>query len=227
MLGACAAEGKRASLQRTASRFAAALLIATIAFAPVTLAQGSATVGNLQALPPQPEGVPWPTLSWPTGPLPDGAADRLNRALALVGARDPKLGETRAVVVIHHGRLVAERYAPGFGPDTPLVSWSMAKSVTQALLGIAVRKGLVDIDKPMGNPHWKADDPRAAIPWRQWINMTDGQEYQEIGVVDPTLNDAATMLYGRGRQDVAAFAASLPLIHPPGTHWNYNSAAST
>jgi CubicO group peptidase (beta-lactamase class C family) len=100
----------------------------------------------------------------------------------------------------------------------------MAKSVTQALLGIAVRKGLVDIDKPMGNPRWSARDPRAAIPWRLWINMTDGQEYHEIGVVDPTLNDAATMLYGRGRRDVAGFAAALPLIHAPGTHWNYNSA---
>lgn len=201
-----------------------ALLIAMIGAAPATFAQGPVTPTNLHALPAQPEGVPWPTLAWPKGPLPDGIADRLDRALALVGARDPKLGETRAVVVIHKGRLVAERYAPGFGPDTPLVSWSMAKSVTQAFLGIAVRKGLVDIDKPMGNPRWSPGDPRAAIPWRHWINMTDGQEYREIGVVDPTLNDAASMLYGRGRQDVAGFAAALPLIHAPGTHWNYNSA---
>jgi CubicO group peptidase (beta-lactamase class C family) len=126
-----------------------ALLIAMIGVAPAALAQGSAAPTKLQALPPQPEAVPWPTLAWPTGPLPDGVADRLGPALALVGAQDPKLGETRAVVVIHHGRLVAERYAPGFGPETPLISWSMAKSVTQALLGIAVRKGLVDIDKPI------------------------------------------------------------------------------
>ena len=211
-----------ARINRTAA--AAGLLIAMIGVAPAALAQGSAAPTNLQPLPPQEEGVPWPTLTWPGGPLPDGVADRLDRALALVGERDPKLGETRAVVVIHHGRLVAERYAPGFGPDTPLLSWSMAKSVTHALLGIAVRKGLVDIDKPMGNPRWSPGDPRAAIPWRQWINMTDGQEYHEIGVVDPTLNDAASMLYGRGRRDVAGFAASLPLIHAPGTHWNYNSA---
>ncbi len=192
--------------------------------APTALAQGANAAADLPALPPQTAGVPWPTVAWPTGPLPDGAVDPLNRALALVGARDRRLGETRAVVVIHRGRLVAERYAPGFGPDTPFVSWSMAKSVTQALLGIAVRKGLVDIDKPMGNPRWKAGDPRAAIPWRHWINMTDGQEYHEIGVVDPTLNDAASMLYGRGRLDVAGFAAALPLVHAPGTHWNYNSA---
>ncbi len=217
MLGGFAAKGNRL-------RPAIAWLIAGLGVAPAAFAQVQETSTNLQALPPQPGGVPWPTTVWPTGPLPDGAAAGLDRALALVGALDPKLGETRAVVVIHHGRLVAERYAPGFGPDTPLISWSMAKSVTQALLGIAVRKGLVDIDQPMGNPRWTASDPRAAIPWRTWINMTDGQEYREIGVVDPTLNDAATMLYGRGRRDVAGFAAALPLIHAPGTHWNYNSA---
>ncbi len=205
-------------------RLAVAFLIFMTGVAPTALAQGANAAAALPALPPQTAGVPWPTAAWPAGPLPDDAADPLDRALTLVGARDPRLGETRAVVVIHRGRLVAERYAPGFGADTPFVSWSMAKSVTQALLGIAVRKGLVDIDKPMGNPRWNAGDPRAAIPWRHWINMTDGQEYHEIGVVDPTLNDAASMLYGRGRLDVAGFAAALPLIHAPGTHWNYNSA---
>lgn len=217
-------DAPRRSFYRVVIPPALILLVAVTGVAPAAPAQGHAAPRDLQALPPQPPGVPWPTIEWPTGPLPLGVADRLDRALALVGAHDPKLGETRAVVVIHHGRLVAERYAPGFTPDTPLVSWSMAKSVTQALLGIEVRKGLVDIDKPMGNPRWAPDDPRASIPWRHWINMTDGQDYHEIGVVDPTLNDAASMLYGRGRRDVAGFAAALPLIHTPGTYWNYNSA---
>jgi CubicO group peptidase (beta-lactamase class C family) len=189
------------------------------------LASGVARAdGALVALPTQPAGVPWPTEAWPVGPLPDGVADKIAPLLAVTAARDPKLGETRAVVIVHHGRLVAERFMPGFGPDTPLISWSMAKSVTQALVGIAVRRGLVDIDKPMGNPRWAPNDPRAAIPWRNWINMIDGQDYREIQVYDNTKNDAARMLFGVGRRDVAAFAASLGLSHPPGTHWNYNSA---
>jgi CubicO group peptidase (beta-lactamase class C family) len=144
--------------------------------------------------------------------------------LSVVNTRDDKLGETRAVVVIQGGRLVAERYMPGFGPETPLISWSVAKSVTQALVGVAVRRGLVDIDKPMGNPRWEPDDPRSAIPWRSWINMIDGQDYHEIGVYDQTRNDAARMLYGTGRLDVARFGTSLELVHAPGTYWNYNSA---
>ena len=67
----------------------------------------------------------------------------------------------------------------------PLISWSVAKSVTQALVGIAVRRGLVDIEKPMGNPRWAAGDPRATIPWRMWLTMVDGQAYDEIGRNNP------------------------------------------
>jgi CubicO group peptidase (beta-lactamase class C family) len=202
----------------------AVVALACLAAAAVAHGNGAAAAPSLHPLPPQPADVPWPDAAWPTGPLPAGAAARLEPLLAVTAAPEAKLGETRAIVIIHHGRLVAERYMPGFGPDTRLVSWSMAKSVTQALVGVAVRRRLVDIDQPMGNPRWPAGDRRAAIPWRQWINMVDGQDYHEIGVVDQTRNDAARMLFGTGRLDVAGFAASLPLAHAPGTHWNYNSA---
>jgi CubicO group peptidase (beta-lactamase class C family) len=179
----------------------------------------------LQPLPPQAADVPWPTTAWPVGPLPAGVSpEKLDAALAVVAGPQPRLGETRAVVIIQRGKLVSERYMPGYGPDTALLSWSMAKSITQAMVGIAVRRGLVDIDKPMGNPRWPAGDARAQIPWRNWLNMIDGQDYHEIGVSDQTRSDAAKMLYGPGRLDVAGYAASLPLIHAPATHWNYNSA---
>ena len=188
------------------------------------LASGAAAE-PLVPLPAQPEGLPWPTKEWPRGPLPAGVpAAEVERLLAVTRATHPLLGETRAVVIIHRGKLVAEQYRDGFGPNTPLISWSMAKSITQAMVGVAVRQGLVDIDKPMGNPHWEPGDPRAAIPWRQWLQMVDGQRYHEIDARNPTTNDAARMLYGDGRLDVAAWAASLPLAHAPGTRWNYNSA---
>jgi CubicO group peptidase (beta-lactamase class C family) len=188
------------------------------------VAVAAMVVAGLVPLPPQPVGVAWPTSQWPAGaPLGVDAA-QLEESLSVTRAPQGDLGETRAVVIIQGGRLVAERYMPGFGPETRLISWSMAKSITQALLGIAVRQGRLDIDKPMGNPRWEAGDPRNQIPWRQWINMVDGQAYLEIGAPGPTRNDAAHMLFGTGRLDVAAYAASLPLSHPPGTHWNYNSA---
>ncbi len=179
----------------------------------------------LVPLPAQPAGVAWPTQQWPAVPLPSGVdAAALTQLLDAVDRVDNFLGETRAVVVVHRGRLVAERYREGFGPKMRLISWSMAKSITQGLVGIAVRQGKLDPDQAMGNPRWPADDARGAITWRQWLQMVDGQAYVEILAPNPAVHDASKMLFGEGRLDAAGYAARLPLIHRPGEHWNYNSA---
>ena len=128
--------------------------MARFALAVAGLCCLGAAAPPLTPLPAQPAGVPFPTLEWPTGPLPKGVdAAALETSLDAVNPR-PHLGETRAIVIVQGGRIVAERYMTGYGPDTRLISWSMAKSVTHALVGVAVRYRLVDIDKPMGNPHW-------------------------------------------------------------------------
>jgi CubicO group peptidase (beta-lactamase class C family) len=96
-------------------------------------------------LPPQPAGLAWPTRTWPTGmPVPGSDSRAMAAAFdAAFQGREPLLGETRAVIVVEGGRIVAERYADGFGPDTRFVSWSMAKSITHALVGAAVWMGRV------------------------------------------------------------------------------------
>jgi CubicO group peptidase (beta-lactamase class C family) len=129
------------------------------------------------------------------------------------------------VIVVQDGRIVFERYADGFSRETRFNSWSMAKSVTQALVGAAVMQGRVAIDTPMGNPHWRASDRRAAITWRQWLQFVDGSDYTETHE-DAERAGNARMLFGEGRRDVARWAAARPLIHDPGAHWNYSSAAS-
>lgn len=195
---------------------------AVLCFASAAAAQA------LYPLPAQPAGVPWPTQDWQTAPLPadvDRAAFDLAVTEAFAGEH-PLMGETRAVVVIQDGRLVFERYHDGFTRDTRLISWSVAKSVTQALVGAAVLQDRIAIDTPMGNPHWRAGDRRASIIWRDWLNMVDGQDYLEIGAPSILANDVTHMLYGRGRGDTARFASGLPLIHDPGAHWNYNSAGT-
>src|SRR4051812_1182517 len=133
----------------------------------------TARAAPLAPLPAQPVGVPYPAKDWPTGSVPPAASAAVELALSATAARDPLLGETRAVVIVQGGRLIAERYMSGFGAGTPLISWSMAKSITQALVGIAVRQGLVDVDKPMGNPAWPAGDQRGQVTWHQWLNMVD------------------------------------------------------
>jgi CubicO group peptidase (beta-lactamase class C family) len=200
---------------------------AVLGFLLVLGGAAGAHAQTLHPLPPQPEGVAWPTQEWAEAPLP-GDVDQATVDLAatqILGV-DPLMGETRAVVVVQDGRIVFERYGEGYSRDNRLVSWSMAKSVTQALVGAAVLQGGVSIDAPMGNPHWRASDRRSSIPWRLWLQMVDGQDYLEIGAPSILENDVTHMLYGRGRMDTAAFASSLPLVRDPGAHWNYNSAGT-
>ena len=171
-----------------------------------------------------------PDVAWPTQAVADRTAARggrrrpaLEQLLAVIGQEHALLGETRAVVIVRAAGWCWSGTRPGYGPDTPLISWSMAKSITQALVGVAVEQGKVDIDKPMGNPHWAAGDQRAQIPGGTWLNMTDGQRYLEIEAKTVADSDASRKLFGPGRLDVANYCAGLPLIHEPGTHWNYNS----
>lgn len=167
----------------------------------------------------------WPTHGWSEAALPADADARSIGALmaeAFEGPRGP-LGETRAVVVIQDGKLVLERYAKGYGPDTALVSWSVAKSFTQAFVGAAALQGLLDPEAPMGSPYWGPRHPLAGLNWRTWLQMVDGQRYVEIDAPSIPESDAARKLFGPGKQDVARFCAGLPVIHAPGAHWNYNS----
>lgn len=192
------------------------------------LAGFSASAQELVPLPPQPGGLAWPTDGWePAGMDPAVAAivsPLIDKAIA--GEKTGPMGETRAVVIIHRGRLVVEAYRDGFGPETKQVSWSMAKSVTSALVGRAVEIGLIkDIDAPMPTP-FDAGDPRAKITWRQWLTMTDGLDYTEIGATSMADNDVIQMMYGPGRFDVLDYVRTeLPPLHEPGTVWNYSTAA--
>ncbi|ANP46890.1 hypothetical protein ATE48_13680 [Candidatus Viadribacter manganicus] len=187
----------------------------------------SAQAQTLPPLPPQPAGVAWPGADWEAAQLPadvDRAAYDLAVTEAFAGVH-PQMGETRAVVIVQGGRLVFERYGDGYTRDTRLNSWSVGKSITHALVGAAVLQGRLSIDAPMGNPAWRAGDRRASITWRQWMQMVDGLDYNE-NAANVAEAGNARMLFGEGRRDVVGWAASRPLIHDPGTHWNYSSAGT-
>ncbi len=184
---------------------------------------------SLPSLPPQPVGVPWPTEAWPRGERPSGAdGARLDRLLdhALSTQTTDDLGETHAVLIVQGGRLIVERYGPGRGPDQTFPSWSMAKSITQALLGIAVGDGLVDIHAPAKVPEWSGrGDPRGAITLDLLLRMSSGLAFVEDYVPDHP-SDVIEMLWGPGKADVARYAAEKPLEHAPGSFWYYSSGTT-
>ena len=179
---------------------------------------------SLPPLPSQPAGVAWPTRDWPIGDLPRGVdASRVKALLdhAFGQAETPDLGESHGVVVIQHGRLILERYGPNHGPDTTCHSWSMAKSITQALTGLLVLDGKIDIHAPADVAEWRGvGDPRGAITLDLLLRMASGLDFVEVYEPDQP-SDVIQMLFGDGKDDMAHFAADKPLAHPPGTVWSY------
>jgi CubicO group peptidase (beta-lactamase class C family) len=155
-------------------------------------------------------------------------AARLTDALERVFADEApeEIGQTHALVVIHRGELVAERYDADHGRDVTLPSWSMAKSVLHALVGIQVGRGRLDLHAPADVPAWRSDgDPRGEITLDHLLCMTSGLRFDEE-YTDPDASSTIQMLFGEGRDDVAAFAARFPLDHPPGRVWSYSSGTS-
>ena len=191
-------------------------------------------MSGLVALPAQPAGVDWPTEEWPTGEVSRGVD--LDPLLDEVFDDGGPLARSFAVLVVHGGRLVAERYQGALEhfdrPPTPvtaettLLSWSMAKSMLHAVVGMLVADGQLALDAPAAVPEW-ADpgDPRHAITLRQLLAMRDGLDFAE-DYVDGEVSDTIEMLFGDGQADMAHFAADRPLVAPPGTRFNYSSGTS-
>lgn len=133
------------------------------------------------------------------------------------------VGETRAVILMSGGRIVAERYAPGYGPDTRFVSWSMAKTLTAVMIGMLVADGRLSLDAPAPVPRWqRPGDPRGAITLRHLLQMRSGLRHTESG--DPPYESSEVrMLFLDGRDNMASFAESQPLEAEPGKRFEYSS----
>jgi CubicO group peptidase (beta-lactamase class C family) len=130
---------------------------------------------------------------------------------------------TRAVLVVHDGQIVAERYAEGFNEDTALIGWSMTKSVVNALVGTLVKDGRLSVEAPAPVPEWKAEgDRRRTITLAQLLHMTSGLEFEEK--YSNPLADVTYMLYGVPA--AADFAVAKPLHAEPGARWSYSSGTS-
>ncbi len=192
------------------------------------------TEGEPQSFPNMPEviarsdsanALPWPEGDQPLAQLPaEFDAVRLDSALTRAFREPARGGErnTRAIVVVHRGRIVAERYAEGFGPGNRYPGWSMTKSVGSALVGVLVKEGKLSLDMNGLFAPWRATgDKRAAITLRQMLWMSDGLAADES--YEPT-GGATKLLFGS--RDIGATAMQAGQAKAPGSTWYYSSATS-
>lgn len=179
----------------------------------------------LVALPSQPPDVAWPTEEWSESAL-DPRVDRAQLAALLDEAFGSALGATHGLLIAQRGAIVSERYAPDFDAAATHVSWSMAKSVLQGVVGILVREGRLDLRAPIRAAEWsEPSDPRRALTLDVLLRMSSGLRFAE-DYLDRGVSNVIEMLFGAGQKDVAAYAAALPLDHAPDTVWNYSSGTS-
>lgn len=143
---------------------------------------------------------------------------------------DAALAETRALLIMHRGQIIAERYGPGYDAKTKFISWSMAKSFTAALIGMLVADGRLVLDDPAPVPAWqRPGDPRGGITLRHLLHMSAGLDHEESGSTEGrSVYDADTnrMLFLDGAQDMAAYAEARPLEAKPGEQFEYSTATS-
>jgi len=119
---------------------------------------------------------------------------------------------TTSVLITKNGKLIAERYRPGFGIHSGYRTWSTAKSISAALIGIATRDGILNIDDAASIPEWRyPGDPRQAITYKHLMRMSSG-------LFSGGSNTDAIYF---GGQDVISAATTTPLEAEPGTRWKY------
>jgi CubicO group peptidase (beta-lactamase class C family) len=158
--------------------------------------------------------------AWPARPASAALAEVVGKAFS---EPDPsRLRRTRAVLIVHDGHIIAERYAEGFSADTRCPGWSMCKSVMSALIGILVCEGRLAIDDRELLPEWSPPDERAAIDVEDLLRMRSGLRFSEL--YEDLTSDVIEMLFNQ--PDAAAYAASRPLVSSPGTVWSYSSGTT-
>jgi len=166
------------------------------------------------------------TTAWPLGDLiPDTISTGIDKtaiteiSIQLVN-NNAYNGNIFAFIVLHKGIPVAEAYKPEFSQNTRFLSWSMAKSFTNALTGILVRQGKMDIMQPADVEEWKGDE-RSKITLNDLLQMQSGLEWNEdYG----SRSDVNLMLFNEG--DMSRFAVSSLPEYPAGTHWYYSSGTA-
>ncbi|MFK7865546.1 MAG: serine hydrolase domain-containing protein [Pseudohongiellaceae bacterium] len=172
------------------------------------------------------EGISTSALSTSDAPWPGGDGEislrsDVQKLLEEQLAADNESGfNTRALLVVANGAIVGEAYAQETNAQTPLLGWSMAKSLTSVMLGNLELRGLLDLNSEPGFAQW-ANDQRSEIQITDLLTMSDGLDFSEE--YNPG-DDATTMLFTS--PSASDFTIGRPLLHAPGTRFNYSSGTA-
>ena len=170
-----------------------------------------------------PDTIPWPKGDMIPASLPEGVDyDKLNTIVenSFDGADAEPFKKTLAVAVVYDNVLIGEKYLEPSHEGTLFHGWSQAKSITNAMIGVMVKEGKLDINKPADIPEWKSDG-RNEITLDHLLHMTDGLHFEE-NYFD--ISEVTRMLYTS--DDMYQFSISNPMEHSPGTVWNYSGGST-
>jgi len=172
-----------------------------------------------------PEAAPWPTGdNGAQGTFPEVESTALTEALDWAMTQEQN---TRALVVVYRGRVIGERYAPGFTKNTPQISWSQGKSITAALVGILIQEGEFGLDDPAPVSEWHEDgDPRNDIRVRDLLHMSSGLDFQNHGLTGPAswLNTNEHFRIYFDAVNVFEHAIDQPVDLPPDSLFRYRNS---
>jgi CubicO group peptidase (beta-lactamase class C family) len=130
------------------------------------------------------------------------------------------------MLVLKDGEIAFEDYELGIGPDTHWISFSMAKSITSTLVGVAVADGSISsLDDAVVRyvPELKGG-AYDGVTVRQILTMSSGVRWDET-YTDPKSDRRKVLeLQIAGKPgEVLRYMGSLPRAAPPGTVWNYST----
>lgn len=176
---------------------------------------------KINILPERPDTMAWPTGDKITGITPTGVnMAKMNTVISKAFSNSEKHKGTFAVMVIYKGQPIIEKYRSDFNSKSLFLSGSMAKSITNALTGILVKEGKLNINKPVAFKEWENDD-RKNITINNLMYMNSGLEWNENY---RTFSDVNNMLYKEG--DMGAFALSKKSCYPADSVWEYSSGST-
>lgn len=181
--------------------------------APVSAAAALPRIG---IAPPRFDDKPWPMGDRSALAPPARSASALSAVLAKAFDRRTfgQGSETTAIVVVHKGRIIAERYRADLDLHSSQRTWSVGKSIAGTVVGAAVHKGLIAVEAPAPVPEWqKPGDPRRRITTDHLLRMASGLHSDSAG-------NRTDALYFGG-VGVAEQAAGWPLVAEPGTAFRY------